>query len=56
MSGTKYQRTSTWIEGGNASIGMIRKRARGIRCTEYFKLKVRQTSASDDRSMFYIGA
>jgi len=52
----KYQLTSARIEGGNVSIGMIRKRARGIRDTEYFKLKIRQTSVPDDRSMFYIGA
>ena len=50
----KYQLTSARIEGGNVSIGMIRKRARGIRDTEYFKLKIRQTSIPDDRSMFYI--
>jgi transposase len=49
----KYQLTSARIEGGNVSIGMIRKRARGIRDTEYFKLKIRQTSVPDDRSMFY---
>ncbi len=52
----KYQLTSARIEGGNVSIGMIRKRARGIRDTEYFKLKIRQTSVPDDRSMFYIEA
>ena len=52
----KYQLTSARIEGGNVSIGMIRKRARGIRDIEYFKLKIRQTSVPDDRSMFYIGA
>ncbi len=52
----KYQLTSARIEAGNVSIGMIRKRARGIRDTEYFKLKIRQTSVPDDRSMFYIGA
>ncbi len=52
----KYQLTSARIEAGNVSIGMIRKRARGIRDTEYFKLIIRQTSVPDDRSMFYIGA
>ncbi len=51
----KYQLTSARIEGGNVSIGMIRKRARGIRDTEYFKLKIRQTSVPDNQSMFYIG-
>lgn len=51
----KYQLTSARIEGGNVSIGMIRKRARGIRDTDYFKLKIRQTSIPDNQSMFYIG-
>jgi hypothetical protein len=32
---------------------MIRKRARGIRDTEYFKLKTRQSSLPDEDSMFY---
>jgi transposase len=40
--------------GGNVSIGMIRKRARGIRDTEYFKLKIRQSSIPDNQSMFYL--
>lgn len=52
----KYQLTSARIEGGNVSIGMIRKRARGIQDTDYFKLKIRQTSVPDDQSMFYISA
>lgn len=49
----KHKLTSARIEAGNISIGMIRKRARGIRDTEYFKLKIRQTSLPDDQSMFY---
>jgi len=49
----KHQLTSARIEAGNISIGMIRKRARGIRDTEYFKLKIRQTSVPDGNSMFY---
>jgi len=49
----KYKLTSARIEAGNISIGMIRKRARGIRDTEYFKLKIRQSSLPDDKSMFY---
>lgn len=49
----KYKLTSARIEAGNISIGMIRKRARGIRDTEYFKLKIRQSSLPDDQSMFY---
>jgi transposase len=52
----KHQLSSARIEAGNVSIGMIRKRARGIRDTDYFKLKTRQTSVSDDRSMFYAEA
>ena len=49
----KHKLTSARIEAGNVSIGMIRKRARGIRDTEYFKLKIRQSSMPDDQSMFY---
>lgn len=52
----KHKLTSARIEAGNVSIGMIRKRARGIRDTEYFKLKIRQTSLPDDQSMFYQAA
>jgi transposase len=43
----KYKLTSARIEAGNISIGMIRKRARGIRDTEYFKLKIRQSPLPD---------
>jgi transposase len=35
---------------------MIRKWARGIRDTEYFKLKIRRSSLPDDQSMFYLAA
>ena len=35
------------------AIGMIRKRARGIKDTEYFKLKIRQSSLPDNDSLFY---
>lgn len=52
----KYQLTSARIEAGNVAIGMIRKRARGIRDTEYFKLKIRQTSIPDKGDMFYRAA
>ena len=52
----KHPLTSARIEAGNVSIGMIRKRARGIRDTDYFKLKIRQTSVPDDRNMFYADA
>jgi transposase len=49
----KYKLTSARIEAGNVSIGMIRKRARGIRDTDYFKLKIRQTSVPETYSTFY---
>jgi len=49
----KHNLTSARIEAGNIAIGMIRKRARGIRDTEYFKLKIRQSSLPDNKSMFY---
>lgn len=49
----KYKLTSARIEAGNVSIGMIRRRARGIRETEYFKLKIRQTSITETYSIFY---
>ena len=52
----KHKLTSARIEAGNVSIGMIRKRARGIRDTGYFKLKIRQTSLTDNESMFYVAA
>lgn len=52
----KHKLTSARIEAGNISIGMIRKRARGIKDTEYFKLKIRQSSLPDDQSMFYLTA
>ena len=52
----KHKLTSARIEAGNISIGMIRKRARGIRDTEYFKLKIRQSSLPDKDSIFYVAA
>ena len=52
----KHKLTSARIEAGNISIGMIRKRARGIRDTVYFKLKIRQSSLPDGDSMFYVAA
>lgn len=52
----KHPLTTARIEAGNVSIGMIRKRARGIHDTEYFKLKIRQTSQPDKESMFYYAA
>jgi len=52
----KHKLTSARVEAGNISIGMIRKRARGIRDTDYFKLKIRQSSLPDNASMFYVAA
>ena len=49
----KYPLTTARVEAGNVSIGLLRKRARGIRDTEYFKLKIRQLSVSDNTSMVY---
>ena len=49
----KYGLTSARIEAGNVAIGMLRKRARGIRDTDYFKLKIRQTSMKERYSIFY---
>ncbi len=49
----RHPLTSARIEAGNVAIGMIRKRARGIRDTDYFKLKIQQTSIPDSGDMFY---
>ena len=49
----KHPLNSARIEAGNVSIGMIRRKARGIRDTDYFKLKIRKASIPDDRSMLY---
>lgn len=50
----KYDRlTSSVIEAGNVSIGLLRRRARGIRDTEYFKLKIKQLSVPEVNSMLY---
>lgn len=49
----KHPLTTARIEAGNVSIGLLRKRARGIRDTEYFKLKIRQLSIIEKTSMVY---
>jgi len=49
----KHPLTTARIEAGNVGIGLIRKRARGIRDTEYFKLKIRQLSVPEKAPMFY---
>lgn len=41
------------IEAGNVGIGLLRKRARGLHDTEYFKLKIRQLSAPEEAPLFY---
>jgi len=47
----KHKLASARIDAGNVSIDMIRKR---VRDTEYFKLKIRQTSLPDDDYIFYM--
>jgi len=49
----KHPLTTARIEAGNVAIGMIRKRARGIRDTEYFKLKIRQLGIPENDPIFY---
>lgn len=49
----KHPITTARIEAGNVGIGLIRKRARGIRDTEYFKLKIRQLSVAENIPIFY---
>lgn len=49
----KHPITTARIEAGNVGIGMIRKRARGIRDTEYFKLKIRQLGTAEEAPLFY---
>ncbi len=49
----KYKLTNARVEAGNVSIGLLRRRARGVRDTEYFKLKIRQTSIKEAQSIFY---
>jgi len=49
----KHPFTTARIEAGNVGIGLLRKRARGIRDTEYFKLKIRQLSTPEEAPIFY---
>ncbi|MFB1075643.1 ISL3 family transposase [Vibrio diabolicus] len=49
----KYRLTNARVEAGNVSIGLLRRRARGVRDTEYFKLKIRQASTKETHSIFY---
>jgi len=41
----KHPISNARVEAGNVAIGMIRKRARGIRDLKYFMLKIFQISA-----------
>jgi transposase len=52
----KHPLTTARIEAGNVGIGLIRKRARGVRDTEYFKLKIRQLSVVEEAPMLYKSA
>lgn len=45
--------TTARLEGGNVAIGMIRKRARGLLDTEYFKLKIRQSAIPEPTRGLY---
>jgi len=49
----KYPLTTARVESGNVAIGMLRKRARGISDTNYFKLKIRQLGTLEDAPLFY---
>lgn len=40
--------TTARLEGGNVAVGMIRKRAKGLLDTEYFKLKIRQSALPEE--------
>ena len=46
--------TTARLEAGNVSIGLLRKRARGLRDTEYFKLKIFQLNTPDSPSFLYV--
>ena len=43
----RFKLTPARVEAGNVAIGMIRKRARGILDTDYFKLKIRQSATPE---------
>jgi len=45
--------TTSRIEAGNVSIALLRRRARGLRDTEYFKLKILQLNTDDTPSFLY---
>lgn len=43
----RFPITTARVEAGNVAIGMIRKRARGLLDTDYFKLKIRQSATPE---------
>jgi transposase len=43
----RFPITTARVEAGNVAIGMIRKRARGMLDTDYFKLKIRQSATRE---------
>jgi transposase len=45
--------TTSRIEAGNVSIALLRRRARGYRDTEYFKLKILQLNTEDTPSFLF---
>lgn len=46
--------TTSRLEAGNVSIALLRRRARGFRDMEYFKLKIFQLNTEDTPSFLYI--
>jgi len=48
--------TTERLEAGNISIDLLRKCARGLRGTEYFKLKIFQLNTPDAPSFLYPAA
>jgi transposase len=45
--------TTARLEAGNVAIGLLRRRARGFRDTEYLKLKIYQLNRPDEPSFLY---
>ncbi len=43
----RFELTTARVEAGNVAIGMIRKRARSILDTDFFKLKIRQSTTPE---------
>lgn len=46
--------TTARLEAGNVTIGLLRKRARGLRDTQYFQLKIFQLNTPDSPSFLYV--